>query len=150
MGIELPFIGWMFQGTQQLAKRQGGDAKPKTAVMTRNSDHATRAFTSADLAQSLSEDQRKRSAGRSALRRLPETGDVARMVGYLLGEDGPQHRRQHMDHRRRKHRLNCLYPGRRFQIAVIDEIILDFPPSVAPCRVWASGEQYGRYWSHLT
>jgi len=33
MGIELPFIHLvMFQGTQQLAKRQGGDAKPKTAA----------------------------------------------------------------------------------------------------------------------
>jgi hypothetical protein len=134
----------MFQGTQQLAKRQGGDAKPKTAVMTRYSGHATRAFTSADLAQSLSEDQRKCVAGRSALRRPPETGNVARMVEYLLGEDGPQHRRQRIDHRRRKHRLNCLYPGREFQIAVIDETILDYPPSLAPCRVRTSGEQYGR------
>jgi len=36
--------------------------------------------------QSLSEDQRKRIAGRSTLRRPLETGDVARMVEYLLGE----------------------------------------------------------------
>ena len=34
------------------------------------------------------DDQRKRIAGRSALRRLPETDDVARMVEYLLGEGG--------------------------------------------------------------
>jgi 3-oxoacyl-[acyl-carrier protein] reductase len=38
------------------------------------------------LTQSLSEDRRKCIAGRSALRRLLETGDVARMVEYLLGE----------------------------------------------------------------
>jgi len=37
-------------------------------------------LTSADLTQSPSEDQRKRIAGRSALRRLPESGDVARTV----------------------------------------------------------------------
>jgi 3-oxoacyl-[acyl-carrier protein] reductase len=40
------------------------------------------------LTESLSDDQRKRIAGRSALRRLPETDDVARMVEYLLGEGG--------------------------------------------------------------
>jgi 3-oxoacyl-[acyl-carrier protein] reductase len=40
------------------------------------------------LTQSLSDDQRKRIAGRSALRRLPETGDVASMVEYLLGDGG--------------------------------------------------------------
>src|SRR5450631_199701 len=45
-------------------------------------------FVDTDLTQSLTEDQRKRIAGRSALRRLPETGDVARMVEYLLGEGG--------------------------------------------------------------
>lgn len=70
----------MFQGTQQLAKRQGDDASPKRPT--------TRAFISADFTQSLSEDQRKRIAGRSALRRLPETDDVARLVGYLPGEGG--------------------------------------------------------------
>ena len=32
--------------------------------------------------------QRKRIAGRSALRRLPEADDVARMVEYLLGDGG--------------------------------------------------------------
>jgi len=37
-------------------------------------------FVDTELTQSLSEDQRKRIAGRSALRRLPETDDVARMV----------------------------------------------------------------------
>jgi 3-oxoacyl-[acyl-carrier protein] reductase len=45
-------------------------------------------FVDTELTQSLSDDQRKRIAGRSALRRLPETDDVARMVEYLLGEGG--------------------------------------------------------------
>ena len=45
-------------------------------------------FVDTELTQSLSEDQRKRIAGRSALRRLPETDDIARMVEYLLGDGG--------------------------------------------------------------
>jgi 3-oxoacyl-[acyl-carrier protein] reductase len=45
-------------------------------------------FVDTELTQSLSEDQKKRIAGRSALRRLPDTDDVARMVEYLLGEGG--------------------------------------------------------------
>src|SRR5665213_1558343 len=45
-------------------------------------------FIDTELTQSLSDDQRKRIAGRSALRRLPETDDVAGMVEYLLGEGG--------------------------------------------------------------
>src|ERR1700688_3505602 len=45
-------------------------------------------FVDTELTQSLSEEQRQRIAGRSALRRLPETDDVARMVEYLLGEGG--------------------------------------------------------------
>jgi 3-oxoacyl-[acyl-carrier protein] reductase len=45
-------------------------------------------FIDTELTQSLSDDQRKRIAGRSALRRLPETDDVARMVEYLLGDGG--------------------------------------------------------------
>jgi len=45
-------------------------------------------FVDTELTQSLSEAQRKRIAGRSALRRLPETEDVASMVEYLLGEGG--------------------------------------------------------------
>jgi 3-oxoacyl-[acyl-carrier protein] reductase len=45
-------------------------------------------FVNTELTESLSEDQRQRIAGRSALRRLPETDDVARMVEYLLGEGG--------------------------------------------------------------
>ena len=36
----------------------------------------------------LSDDARKRIAGRSALRRLAEVDDVARMVEYLLGDGG--------------------------------------------------------------
>jgi 3-oxoacyl-[acyl-carrier protein] reductase len=45
-------------------------------------------FVDTELTQSLSPDQRKRIASRSALRRLPETDDVARMVEYLLGDGG--------------------------------------------------------------
>jgi 3-oxoacyl-[acyl-carrier protein] reductase len=45
-------------------------------------------FVDTDLTQGLSEDQRQRIAGRSALRRLAEPDDVARMVEYLLGEGG--------------------------------------------------------------
>ncbi len=45
-------------------------------------------FIDTELTQTLSEDQRKRIAGRSALRRLPEVDDVARMVEYLLGDGG--------------------------------------------------------------
>jgi 3-oxoacyl-[acyl-carrier protein] reductase len=45
-------------------------------------------FIDTELTQSLSEEQRKRIAGRSALRRLPQTDDVARMVEYLLGDGG--------------------------------------------------------------
>jgi 3-oxoacyl-[acyl-carrier protein] reductase len=45
-------------------------------------------FVDTELTQSLSDDQRKRIAGRSALRRLPEPDDVARMVEYLLGDGG--------------------------------------------------------------
>jgi 3-oxoacyl-[acyl-carrier protein] reductase len=45
-------------------------------------------FVDTELTQGLSEDQRQRIAGRSALRRLPEVDDVARMVEYLLGDGG--------------------------------------------------------------
>jgi 3-oxoacyl-[acyl-carrier protein] reductase len=45
-------------------------------------------FVDTELTQGLSDDQRQRIAGRSALRRLPEVDDVARMVEYLLGEGG--------------------------------------------------------------
>jgi 3-oxoacyl-[acyl-carrier protein] reductase len=45
-------------------------------------------FVATELTQSLSEAQRKRIASRSALRRLPEADDVARMVEYLLGDGG--------------------------------------------------------------
>jgi 3-oxoacyl-[acyl-carrier protein] reductase len=45
-------------------------------------------FVDTELTQGFSDDQRKRIAGRSALRRLPETDDVARMVEYLLGDGG--------------------------------------------------------------
>jgi 3-oxoacyl-[acyl-carrier protein] reductase len=45
-------------------------------------------FVDTELTESLSEDQRKRIATRSALRRLPQVDDVARMVEYLLGDGG--------------------------------------------------------------
>ena len=45
-------------------------------------------FIATELTQGLSDDARQRIAGRSALRRLPETDDVAQMVEYLLGEGG--------------------------------------------------------------
>jgi 3-oxoacyl-[acyl-carrier protein] reductase len=45
-------------------------------------------FVDTELTQSMSDEQRKRIAGRSALRRLPEADDVARMVEYLLGDGG--------------------------------------------------------------
>ena len=40
------------------------------------------------MTRGLSDEQRQRIAGRSALRRLAEADDVARMVDYLLGEGG--------------------------------------------------------------
>ena len=45
-------------------------------------------FVDTELTQSLGPEQKQRIAGRSALRRLPETDDVARMAEYLLGEGG--------------------------------------------------------------
>jgi 3-oxoacyl-[acyl-carrier protein] reductase len=45
-------------------------------------------FIATELTQDLSDDARRRIAGRSALRRLPEVDDVAQMVEYLLGEGG--------------------------------------------------------------
>jgi 3-oxoacyl-[acyl-carrier protein] reductase len=45
-------------------------------------------FIDTQLTERLSEDQRNRIAGRSALRRLPQADDVARMVEHLLGEGG--------------------------------------------------------------
>ena len=45
-------------------------------------------FVETELTQSLTKDQRKRIAGRSALRRLGAPEDIARMVEYLLGEGG--------------------------------------------------------------
>ena len=45
-------------------------------------------FIDTELTHSLGPEQRQRIAGRSALRRLPEAGDVASMVEYLLSEGG--------------------------------------------------------------
>lgn len=45
-------------------------------------------FIDTELTHGLSDEGRKRIAGRSALRRLPEADDVARMVEHLLGEGG--------------------------------------------------------------
>jgi len=45
-------------------------------------------FIATELTKGLGDAQRDRIAGRSALRRLPEGDDVARMVEYLLGDGG--------------------------------------------------------------
>jgi 3-oxoacyl-[acyl-carrier protein] reductase len=45
-------------------------------------------FIDTELTQGLGDEQRKRIAGRSALRRLPDAEDVARMVEFLLGDGG--------------------------------------------------------------
>ena len=45
-------------------------------------------FIATELTESMSDEQRQRIAARSALRRLPETDDVARMVEFLLGDGG--------------------------------------------------------------
>jgi 3-oxoacyl-[acyl-carrier protein] reductase len=45
-------------------------------------------FIDTELTKGLAGEQRDRIAGRSALRRLPEVDDVARMVEYLLGDGG--------------------------------------------------------------
>jgi 3-oxoacyl-[acyl-carrier protein] reductase len=45
-------------------------------------------FVDTELTQSLTGEARQRVAARSALRRLVEADDVARMVEYLLGEGG--------------------------------------------------------------
>ena len=45
-------------------------------------------FIDTELTGSLDDEGRRRIAGRSALRRLPEADDVASMVEYLLGEGG--------------------------------------------------------------
>lgn len=45
-------------------------------------------FIDTELTQNLGDEQRKRIASRSALRRLPEAEDVARMVEFLLGDGG--------------------------------------------------------------
>jgi len=45
-------------------------------------------FVDTELTQGLAPERRQRIAGRSALRRLPNVDDVARMVEYLLGEGG--------------------------------------------------------------
>jgi 3-oxoacyl-[acyl-carrier protein] reductase len=45
-------------------------------------------FVDTEMTRSLDDDGRRRIAGRSALRRLPEAEDIASMVEYLLGEGG--------------------------------------------------------------
>jgi 3-oxoacyl-[acyl-carrier protein] reductase len=45
-------------------------------------------FITTELTQSMNDEQRQRIASRSALRRLPESEDIAAMVEYLLGEGG--------------------------------------------------------------
>ena len=48
----------------------------------------TPGFVDTELTLSLDEEGRRRVAGRSALRRLPEADDVASIVEHLLGEGG--------------------------------------------------------------
>jgi 3-oxoacyl-[acyl-carrier protein] reductase len=45
-------------------------------------------FIDTELTLGLSDEDRQRIVGRSALRRLPEADDVASMVEYLLGDGG--------------------------------------------------------------
>jgi 3-oxoacyl-[acyl-carrier protein] reductase len=45
-------------------------------------------FMATELTQGLTDEDRQRIGRRSALRRLPEVDDVARMVEYLIGEGG--------------------------------------------------------------
>ena len=45
-------------------------------------------FIDTELTKGLAGEGRDKIAGRSALRRLPEVDDVARMVEYLLGDGG--------------------------------------------------------------
>lgn len=45
-------------------------------------------FIDTELTSSMDDGQRDRIASRAALRRLPEIGDVANMVAFLLGEGG--------------------------------------------------------------
>src|ERR1700753_3834159 len=45
-------------------------------------------FITTELTRSMNDEQLKRIASRSALKRLPESDDVAAMVEYLLGEGG--------------------------------------------------------------
>jgi 3-oxoacyl-[acyl-carrier protein] reductase len=45
-------------------------------------------FIDTELTKSLDQEGRRRIAGRSALRHLPEANDVASLVEYLLGEGG--------------------------------------------------------------
>ena len=72
-------------------------------------------FIDTELTQSLSDDQRKRIASRSALRRLPEADDVARMVEYLLGDGGPQYHGVRHDDRRRQYGLKPVSATARFR-----------------------------------
>jgi 3-oxoacyl-[acyl-carrier protein] reductase len=45
-------------------------------------------FVATEMTAGLDDEQRGKIAGRSALRRLPEVEDIARMVAFLLGEGG--------------------------------------------------------------
>lgn len=62
--------------------------KPQRRGRERDSGRLPATVADTELTQTLSDDQRKRIAGRNALRRLPEVEDVARMVEYLLGDGG--------------------------------------------------------------
>jgi 3-oxoacyl-[acyl-carrier protein] reductase len=56
----------------------------RSAIITVNT--IAPAFVDTELTGSLDEDGRRRIAGRSALRRLPEADNVASMAEYLRGE----------------------------------------------------------------
>ena len=60
-------------------------------------------FIDTAMTRGLGHDQRKRVADRSALRRLAEVEDIAKMSGVPDRRDGPQHHRRSNDGGRRQH-----------------------------------------------
>lgn len=66
--------------TRSLAREVGRTGINVTAIAP--------GFVPTEMTAGLGEEQRDKIAGRSALRRLPEAEDVARMACFLLGEGG--------------------------------------------------------------
>jgi 3-oxoacyl-[acyl-carrier protein] reductase len=66
-------------------KKGDNDAKGRLGITV---NAIAPGFIETELTQGLSEDQREKIAGRSALRGLAGVDDVARMVEYLLGDGG--------------------------------------------------------------